>query len=221
MKTLPINFGGQAFELCPDCALWWPSERTLIVADIHIGKAATFRAFGIPVPSGTTARNLARLTALIERFDPQRLLILGDLLHARESHAASDQMLAWRQIRPEMTVALVRGNHDRKSGALADELRVDACCGPLVERGIAFVHEPVDEPDQPTIAGHVHPSTRLTDFDGSTVKVPCFVVDPQQMILPSFGTFTGGYTVDPAPDRRSFAVAAGRVIEVTPKRTRT
>jgi DNA ligase-associated metallophosphoesterase len=214
MKTMPIEFGGQAFELCADCALWWPSERTLIVADIHFGKAATFRAFGLPVPHGTTGRDLARLTALIDRFDPARLLVLGDLLHAREAHAATEQVLVWRNRHPDLLVTLVTGNHDRRAGKPDDVLRIVSCCGPVIEHGIHFVHEPVEMPEAPTIAGHVHPTTRLTDFDGSTVKVSCFVVDPMQMILPSFGTFTGGYRVGPLPGRRLFAVAAGHVLKV-------
>ncbi|MBC7445317.1 MAG: DEAD/DEAH box helicase, partial [Polaromonas sp.] len=77
-----VQWAGETVHLLPDRALFWPAGQTLFIADLHIGKAATYRALGQPVPSGTTAENLSRLTALIAGHAPQRIIFLGDFLHA-------------------------------------------------------------------------------------------------------------------------------------------
>ena len=61
----PLTLQGEAVQLLPDPALWWPAQHTLCVADVHLGKAATFRARGVPVPLGTTRGTLARLDAAL------------------------------------------------------------------------------------------------------------------------------------------------------------
>jgi DNA ligase-associated metallophosphoesterase len=214
MKMLEIDFAHHRFALLPDRAAWWPAARTVIVADVHVGKAATFRAFGVPVPSGLTAKDLSRLSILIEHFNASRLLILGDLLHSREARASVAQLKQWRDRHANIAVQLVGGNHDRSAGIDSETFGIHSHCGILHEQGLDFVHEPADTPRHPTLAGHVHPTMRLNDFDGSGVRVPCFVVDPLQMIFPSFGSFTGGHQMNPLPDRRLIAVAAGRVVEM-------
>jgi DNA ligase-associated metallophosphoesterase len=218
MKTVDVTFGGQQFLLTSDRAVYWPAARTLFLADLHFGKAATFRAFGVPVPSGTTAKDLMRLSALIGCFAPQRLLILGDMLHAKESHVVTDQLLVWRRAHAQLAIELVVGNHDLRAGEPAEELGIHVHVEPLVEQGIAFEHEPPDPSGPPpalaTIAGHVHPIVRLSDYDGSGVRVPCFVVEEKQMIVPAFGSFTGGWKMDRIAGRKLYVSAAGRVVEV-------
>src|SRR5512140_1063418 len=81
--ALDTAVGGEPVTLLADRALFWPRERTLFVADVHLGKTATFRANGVPLPRGTTAGDLARLTRLIERMQAARVVVLGDFLHAR------------------------------------------------------------------------------------------------------------------------------------------
>ena len=81
---MKIEVAGEELVLLPQRAALWQRERTLLVADAHWGKAATFRAFGVPVPRGTTLEGLQRLDAMIEQHAPRRILFLGDLLHARQ-----------------------------------------------------------------------------------------------------------------------------------------
>jgi DNA ligase-associated metallophosphoesterase len=212
MSAAGIQFHGHAFELLADRAVWWPFRRTLVIADLHLGKAATFRARGLPVPAGTTARDLSRLSRLIETFDPRRLLILGDLIHARESAESLHTFRAWRDRHPRTEVAVVLGNHDRHVSQELIAAAVDLYAAPVCEDGVFFTHEPADSPTCPTVAGHLHPMARLTDFDGSGVNVPCFVLDPDQLTLPAFGQFTGGCRIDPMPNRCLYTAAAGRVV---------
>src|SRR5688500_7489691 len=95
---LMVEVEGERLHLMPERAIWWERRGTLLVADPHWGKAATFRAGGIPVPSGTTLEGLARLDAALERTGASRLVFLGDYLHAREGRAPGTlQLLAeWR-----------------------------------------------------------------------------------------------------------------------------
>src|SRR4051794_25075204 len=90
---------GETLLLLPDRAVFWPRTYTLLVADAHLGKAAAFRAAGLPLPGGTTTAGLDRLAALIERHAVRRLVLLGDLVHARTSFAPATvaAIAAWRE----------------------------------------------------------------------------------------------------------------------------
>lgn len=212
MKEMAVEVAGEEVLLLAEKALYWPRERTLVVADIHFGKAAAFRALGVPVPAGTTSENLVALDALIERHGARQVVFLGDFLHAKAAHAPATQaaLLAWRQRRREPGLVLVRGNHDRHAGdpaaalgiALVDEPHA---CGPF-----AFCHHPDLEAAGYVLAGHVHPVFVLaTRFDA--LRLPCFLVGKRRMILPSFGAFTGGHPVSPAPGERVY-VSSGEAI---------
>lgn len=208
-----IEFMDERFGLHPDRALWWPAERAVVIADLHMGKGATFRARGLPVPAGATARDLERLGKIADALAASRVIVVGDLVHASESAESLESLCAWREGRPLVSLQLVAGNHDRHVCSSVIARAIEVMAEPYVVRGIALTHAPSEAPTTPTIAGHVHPMVRLEDFDGSGVNVPAFVVDSRQMILPAFGSLTGGRSVPRARQRRLFAVAAGRVVE--------
>jgi uncharacterized protein len=217
VRSLEFSFARQQFALRADRSLWWADRRTLVVADLHVGKAAVFRARGVPVPEGATDADLHRLSTAITATGAERLILLGDLFHARESiqHAAAlAPLLTWREAHRSLEIILVRGNHDRSAGATPDVLRFDSIDGALIDSDIEFAHEPIaNDPVIPRIAGHVHPVLRLNDFDGSGIRVPCACVDPMQMIMPAFSQFTGGATLSRMPGRSFYVVAAGRVVQ--------
>jgi len=210
--SVAVEVGGETLVLLAQKAVLWPRERMLIIADIHFGKAAAFRSFGIPVPRGTTTENLDALDALIDVTGADHVLFLGDFLHARAAHASSTQaaMLAWRRRHCELTLTLVRGNHDKHAGDPAVELGIDLVDEPWTVGPFAFCHHPDLAADAYILAGHVHPAYVLqTRFDA--LRLPCFVVGPTRMILPSFGAFTGGYTVRAEPGERIF-VSSGEAV---------
>jgi DNA ligase-associated metallophosphoesterase len=210
--ALAIELAGEQLLLLPQKAVYWPRLEMLVIADIHFGKAAAFRSFGIPVPPGTTNQNLDALDALIDATGATHVLFLGDFLHARASHAAATQaaMLAWRRRRCELVLTLVRGNHDKHAGDPAEALGIDLVDEPYTVGPFSFCHHPDVAVPGYALAGHVHPAYVLaTRFDA--LRLPCFVVGPERMILPSFGAFTGGHTVKPAPGERIF-VSSGEAV---------
>jgi DNA ligase-associated metallophosphoesterase len=216
MKVFPgavtVELGGEPLVLLPQKAAFWPRERMLIIADIHFGKAAAFRSFGIPVPRGTTTENLQALDALIELTGARHVLFLGDFLHARAAHAASTQsaMLAWRQRRCELILTLVRGNHDKHAGDPAVQLGIDLVDEPYTVGPYSFCHHPDIAAPAYVLAGHVHPVYVLATRSDA-LRLPCFIAGPQRMILPSFGAFTGGHALRPAPDERVW-VSSGEAV---------
>lgn len=212
MSGAMVQVAGESLLLLPEKAIYWPREKMLIIADIHFGKAASFRALGVPVPRGTTSENLAGLDALVAAHGARQVVFLGDFLHARAAHAGSTQlaMLAWRQRHPELELMLVRGNHDLHAGDPAAALGMTLVDEPHAIGPFAFCHHPgVDAPGY-GLAGHVHPVYVLaTRFD--TLRLPCFVVGEQGLILPSFGAFTGGHAVKPGPGDRIYVTSGDAV----------
>ncbi len=196
--SVAVRVAGERVLLLPEKALYWPHEKMLIVADIHFGKAAAFRALGVPVPRGTTTENLLGLDALIDAHGARHIVFLGDFLHARAAHASATQMamLAWRERRRDLQLTLVRGNHDKHAGDPAAALGIDLVDEPHALGPFAFCHHPDLATAGYALAGHIHPVYVLaTRFDA--LRLPCFVVGQERMILPSFGAFTGGHAIRP------------------------
>lgn len=219
---LTVSLAGEEVLLLPERALYWPAGATLFAADLHLGKADVFHRAGIPAPGGVTEADLARLSAVLERTGAQRLVILGDLLHAQGSQ--SPQVLAaldaWRARHPALDTLLVAGNHDRHAGPPPAHLAIVAVEGPHLVGPFACAHEPPenaegDHEGRPDgsygLCGHLHPVAVLAEVGGS-VRLPCFHAAARYMVLPAFGRFTGGLAVRPAPGDRLFVVAGGRVL---------
>lgn len=210
-------WAGETVRLLPSSALWWPAARVLFVADLHLGKAASYRALGQPVPAGSTQDNLRRLDALIEEYAPRRLVFLGDFLHAASgrTRAVLDALLRWRQRHPGVAMVLVRGNHDRRAGDPPLEAKLDVVDEPWLLGPFACCHHPRYHPTHFVLAGHVHPVLRLGGPARDRIRLPCFVNDDRQAILPAFGAFTGGRLVIHGPvggpARVLHAVGGGRV----------
>ncbi len=215
---LDLTWAGERLTLRGDRALFWPRHRALLIADPHFGKAAAFRAAGIPVPRGTTRATIGRLDTALEGSAADTLLVLGDLFHARTSleQAVLDQLRRWRHARPELRVLLVRGNHDRHAGDPPDDLGIECVDGPHELPPFNLVHEPVGGTSELLVAGHIHPVVRVVDRDGFRARLPCFHLTARTLILPAFGDFTGTHVIRPGQDERVFAIcSADEVIDVT------
>jgi len=115
---------------------------------------------------------------------------------------------------------LVLGNHDRAIGRLPDALGLDACVSCLDEPPFHFTHEPAlpvagRGRDLYTVAGHLHPTVSVGSPGGDRLADRCFVATPTVLVLPAFGSFTGGHRVEPEPDMRLWIARDDGVAEVT------
>ncbi|MEB3157831.1 MAG: ligase-associated DNA damage response endonuclease PdeM [Synechococcus sp.] len=190
----------QGQELCflPERALWFPADRLLLVADLHLGKAEVFQAHGIPLPSDGDRATLNRLLALCARQKPSRLVVLGDLIHGRLGLTPSlrEKLL----VLPELCgcpVLLIGGNHDRAS--VIEGLPQQPSCR-LGDLWLS--HEPEQPPPTEAghllnVCGHVHPVASIQQ-GCDRLRIPCFAYNPDQqhLLIPAFGELTGGHSCD-------------------------
>lgn len=212
---------GETLRLLPDRALHWPRANTLIVADVHLGKGAAFRRAGVAVPSGGTEADLDRLTRLLEATGAQRLLVLGDLFH---THLSADEPAvaaidAFRARHAALRIEAIRGNHDRGIERLPARWDIVWHTDSRLEPPFVFAHEPAPDARGYVLAGHIHPVLRLrARQDALRLPVFWFSAGPQGVgVLPSFGAFTGGHPVQPAPGDQLIAVTPDGLVALTPR----
>ena len=217
LSPCKVHWAGVELHLLPEHAMWWPQTRTLFIADLHIGKAATYRALGQPVPGGTTQENLARLSALIVKHSPQQLIFLGDFLHAAAARTLSvmTALDQWREQHAAVEMMLVRGNHDSRAGDPPASLRIGVVDEPYLQGPFALCHHPQLHATHFVLAGHVHPVCRLSGRGRDSLRMPCFVEEAAQAVLPAFGEFTGGWMVAADVGRRLYPVG-GNVVWCLP-----
>jgi DNA ligase-associated metallophosphoesterase len=210
--SISATLGGERVVLYAQRALHWPRARTMFVADVHLGKAAAFRAGGVALPRGATANDLARLTALIEHTRCTRLVVLGDFLHAAAGRVAAldAAFRAFRAAHAAVAITLVRGNHDAHAGDPPDAWDVTVVADPYPLAPFVLCHAPATPPTGYALAGHVHPGIRIADAHGS-IRLPCFVLGHRRALLPAFGRLTGLSLVALAPGETIVAIAGRRL----------
>lgn len=208
--------GAITLELLAKRAAFLPATSSLLIADLHLGKAQSFRRHAVPVPSGTTAAALIRIDKLLAQCAAREIIILGDFVHdaqALESDAL-ERFIAWRARRPQLAIHLVRGNHDRHMGELSRRGNMEIHHQTLNRLDIVMRHEAETLAGESfVIAGHLHPVVRLAGAVDH-VRLPCFWLRRQLLVLPAFGEFTGGWPVRRALSERIFATDGERVHEL-------
>jgi DNA ligase-associated metallophosphoesterase len=186
---VPFSFAGETFVAGAEGALYWPAQRALLVADLHLEKASWYARLGQYLPPYDSQATLRAVAREVERSGAKRLYCLGDSFHDR---FGCDRLpAAARALLGAMTSAIdwvwIVGNHDpgfsdHCGGRLAEELEV---------AGIVLRHEAVRDDPRPEMSGHFHPKLRL-HLHGRQVSRRCFVVSATKLILPAFGSLTGG-----------------------------
>jgi len=186
---VPLSFGGHDFLASPGGALFWPAEKALLVADLHLEKASWFARLGQFLPPYDSQATLAALTDEVAATGATRLYCLGDSFHDRfgcdRLPAAARTMLL--RLTSHLDWVWIIGNHDP---GFADH------CGGRIEEecviaSIILRHEAVAGESQPEISGHFHPKLRL-NLRGRNVSRRCFVASCNKLILPAYGSLTGG-----------------------------
>lgn len=217
--SLAVDVAGTQLTLLPEKAVWLAAEKLLLVADAHFGKAVSFRRQGVAVPRGTTSGTLERLSALVARHAPRRVVFLGDFLHSRDAHAASTlgALARWRAAHSSLDLTLVRGNHDDRAGDPPPALEIEAVDEPWRHGALALCHHPAPVAGAYTLAGHLHPCTSVAGRAHDRLRLPCFWFGPAVGVLPAFGDFTGMFPVRCADTDAVYAVAGDRVVALAPR----
>ena len=220
-----ISLRGSALVADPAGALYWPDEKLLIVADLHLEKGSAFAVRGVLLPPYDTAETLARLAPLIAHYAPRRVIALGDNFHdgGGPARMADGDRAALKALQRGRDWIWIVGNHDPDpveniGGAFIETLALGS---------LTFRHEPTDEPQAGEIAGHLHPVARVARR-GRAVSRRCFASDGERLVMPAFGAYAGGlnvrdrafaqlfgarsFTAHMLGERRIYAVAGARCL---------
>jgi DNA ligase-associated metallophosphoesterase len=170
----------------PARALFWPAERALLVADLHLEKASWFARTGQMLPHDSR-ETLGRIDRPRPRHGCARVLCLGDNFHDAQGPPGSIRWrpIFWRSC-PRLDWVWITGNHDEKDGAAPGTMLPEVAL-----RGIVLRHEARPGEPAPELSGHFHPRLRVP-ARGRTVTRPCAVMSERKLILPAFGALTGG-----------------------------
>jgi len=212
--TIPVR--GERLHLLPDRAVWWPRRQTLIVADLHLGKEETLLDLGVPMPRGVLEETIARLDRLVSTTRPQRIVILGDLVHAAAGLCPEvvDVFAQWRRSF-DGSVELVPGNHDALVAELPASWRVARLAPAVLDAPFVHLHDARPHAGGFALGGHLHPVVRLRGRV-DRLQFPCFVVGTRRAILPAFTLFSAGVRVAPEQGDRIYAIADGEVVDLPP-----
>ena len=185
-----MHFAGQILQPLPSGALYWPAQRTLLVADLHLEKLSSFAPRGQLLPPYDTGLTLKRLEADLRHTGAQRLVALGDSFH-RDAGVLS--LNAADRARIDAMTGLVEwlwlaGNHDPQPHALGGR-----CLPQLDLAGLTLTHEPRRDALN-LVAGHLHPAAHIY-VAGRSTRRPCFVHDNRLLILPAYGASTGALNI--------------------------
>lgn len=201
--------------LLKEKAIWIDELKTLLIADLHFGKAAHFRKSGIPIPEPVHDADLVQLKKLQTHFSPIHTYFLGDLFH-------SDWNSQWEYFQefleqfPKTEFHLVKGNHDILSPLAYKQSVLKIHNEPLILGNLMLSHEPLE--NIPTgflnICGHIHPGVRLVGKARQSVRIPCYFLSQSRLILPAFGNFTGLALVKPKPGDKLWGITHEKIIPV-------
>jgi DNA ligase-associated metallophosphoesterase len=188
----PIELRGHALMPMPSGALFWEAESTLIVADLHLEKGAAFASRGMMLPPYDTRDTLRHLAACLQIFAPRRVVALGDSFHRSElaGRLAADDRESLAALQRGRDWYWVLGNHDPELPDCVGGI----VCTALSIGGITLRHLPTEGDQAPEIAGHLHPVARIARR-GEGIRRKCFATDGHRLVMPAFGTYTGGLNV--------------------------
>jgi uncharacterized protein len=214
---IPHIIQKNTFWLSPEKIIFWEEEKALILSDLHLAKTGHFRKAGIGVPQNLYKEDLQRLFHAIQFFQPQKLIVVGDLFHSRENKEM-DIFLKWRNDISHVHIHLVKGNHDileknwyEKSGieTSAEELSIENFC---------FMHDvsAIDERETTAnyfFSGHIHPGIKIKN-NLQSLHFPCFYFGEKYCVLPAFGKFTGLAMIKPKKGETVYAIVNQSLIKV-------
>lgn len=207
MKT--INIAKNEFVLHPSGAVYWVEKKTLLLADVHLGKVAHFRKNGIAVPRKAEGVFYQKIEALLQTFSVDKIIFLGDLFHSDQNNEWH-LFAAWVE-QQTAELILVEGNHDVIPALKFEQLKLTVV-DTLSEDNFNFSHFPKEVDNSFVFCGHVHPGVKLKGGGLQRLSLPCFYHSKHQLILPAFGAFTGLHLLQAKLGDRVYVTTGKEVI---------
>lgn len=209
MKRIEIN--ENHFDLHPSGTAYWVEKKTLLLADVHLGKVAHFRKNGIAVPRKAEGAFYEKITLLLNEFEVDRILFLGDLFHSFQNN---EWLLftAWVK-QQKASMILVEGNHDVIPASQFEQIGLQVI-DHFLEAAFYFSHFPTEKTTHFVFCGHVHPGVKLKGNGLQQMKMPCFFQSQNQLILPAFGAFTGLHLLSPKAGDHVYVTTGKEVMEI-------
>ncbi len=202
-------------QLLPEKALFLPQFNSLLIADPHFGKAAHFRKAGFPISEKVHLGDLLTIQKMIATYLPEQVLFLGDLFHSDLNNSWND-LEDFLSYLPDINFHLIKGNHDILPKAIYRSDLWQIHQEKLQLGNLILSHEPLKNipDDQFNICGHIHPGVSLVGKGRQRLKLPCFYISKQLMVLPAFGRFTGLALMQCQKNDSIYAIADKKVIPI-------
>jgi DNA ligase-associated metallophosphoesterase len=197
----------QKLVLSPERCLYWEDQQTLILSDMHIGKAAHFRKAGIAIPQQIFQEDLLRLFQQVHFFSPKRIIVTGDLFHS-EANLEHEWFSKWRSALAGIQLILVKGNHEILHNHLYEKLGIEIVERELIAAPFRFAHDLNNDSDEQffLFSGHTHPGIKIAGKAKQSFVFPCFYFTEAYCILPAFSKFTGKHLVEMKKGEKVFAI---------------
>jgi DNA ligase-associated metallophosphoesterase len=208
-------------ELClsAERCIYWENQRALIVSDLHFGKTGHFRKAGIAVPQTVFKQDIQRLIALLQYFKPEQLIVVGDMFHS-DANKELELFARWRADFENLTIRLVKGNHDILPKSWYTSQLIDVHDDSLVIDNFCFQHDPAQcsetesQIDPYIFSGHIHPGVTFNGLGKQSLRFPCFYFSDTHCVLPAFSHFTGFVNVQRNTNDVTFAIVNRSLVRV-------
>ncbi len=215
MNEIHFEIALQNLILSPLKVAYWTEQKALLLADLHLGKSGHFRKHGIGIPVEIIHADLDRLSQAIKKYQPEKLLIIGDFCHSR-ANSELEYFTEWRDLNPGLEIILVRGNHDILSDSLYSKWNIKVFDGIYETEGLTFSHDPINwaKHFNYVLSGHLHPGVKITGAGRQKITLPCFAFGKNQGVLPAFSIFTGLHPIKKEKTGQYFAISTDTVIQL-------
>lgn len=204
----------QELLLLNEKAIFWANQYSLLLSDLHLGKANHFLRSGIPLPTSIHDHDLSKLEKLVDQLPVREVIILGDLFHSK----VKEEFQGLKKLvhhSPKLKWTLVLGNHDVLQLDLYDDIGL-ITTNELIKPPFVLRHQLINgvKENYYPITGHVHPGVSIKGKARQHLVLPCFYFGQAHAYLPAFGAFTGCVPIKPHKNDRLFAITPEKVIDL-------
>jgi len=191
-------------------AVYWDDEKTLILADLHVGKVMHFRKNGSALPMKASSNNLVALIELINFYNAKKVIFLGDLFHSSFNLEWNEWINFFNS--SGLNFTLVIGNHDKETHIIKNIEKLNIVFQ-LELNGFLLSHHPKTKNGYVNFCGHIHPSISLSLIGNRKIKLQCFSITKNQVVFPAFGKFTGSFEINKQDDMEYLIIGEKRIFQ--------